>query len=149
GFYSPPSPHVNLPIGPGYPIIIAPFLALHLPYLLIKLLNPVFYYLSTVVLFKTLRQIVSFRKAMLVCLFWSCNYVMFNYMYGMLTEIFAILLVTIFIFCVVNAFKSDNTKRTRKYVLFAGLAMGYLALTKVIFGYVILSMLIGCGLLWL
>ena len=149
GFYSPSSPHVNLAIGPGYPIIISPLLALHLPYLCIKLLNPLFYYLSTIFLFRSLIQMVSFRKTLLVCLFWSCNYLMFSYMFAMLTEIFTILLVTILIFCAINAFKSEDIRRTKKYIWLAGLVMGYLALTKVIFGYVILAMLVGSGILWL
>ena len=149
GFYSPSSPHVNLAIGPGYPIIISPLLALHLPYLCIKLLNPLFYYLSTIFLFRSLIQMVSFRKTLLVCLFWSCNYLMFSYMFAMLTEIFTILLVTILIFCAINAFKSEDIRRTKKYIWLTGLVMGYLALTKVIFGYVILAMLVGSGILWL
>jgi hypothetical protein len=149
GFYSPPSPHVNLSIGPGYPILITPFLAMHLPYLCIKLLNPLFYYLSTIFLFKSLRVMVSFRKTLLVSLFWSCNYPMFIYMFSMLTEIFTILLVTILIFCTIKAFKQEYLKRTKKYIWLAGIVMGYIALTKVIFGYVILSMLIGSGMLWL
>jgi hypothetical protein len=149
GFYSPPSPHENLGIGPGYPMVIAPFLAMHLPYLCIKLLNPLFYYLSTIFLFKSLRQMVSFRKTFLVCLFWSCNYVMFSYMFFMVTEMFTILLVTVLIFCAINAFKPQNIKRTKKYIWLTGIVMGYIALTKVIFGYVILSMLIGSCILWL
>ena len=149
GFYSPPSPHVNLSIGPGYPMLITPFLAIHLPYLCIKLLNPLFYYLSTIFLFKSLREMVSFRKTLLVSIFWSCNYPMFSYMFYMLTEIFTILLVTILIFCTIKAFKQEYLKRTKKYIWLAGIVMGYIALTKVIFGYVILSMLIGSGMLWL
>src|ERR1044072_9512157 len=149
GFYSPPSPHVNLAIGPGYPIVISPFLALHLPYLCIKLLNPLFYYLSTVFLFKSLRPMVSFRKALLVCLFWSCNYVLFSYMYSMLTETLTVLLVTMVILCVLTASRSEEKRRTKKYILLARLVIGSLALTKVIFGYVILAMLVGSGILWL
>ena len=149
GFYSPPSPHVNLAIGPGYPIIISPFVALQLPYLCIKLLNALFYYLSIIFLFRSLRLMVSFRKSLFVCLFWSCNYVMFNNMYYMLTETLTVLLVTILIFCAVHAFKSGDLRQTKKYVWMTGLVMGFLALTKLIFGYVILTMLIGSAILWL
>jgi len=149
GFYSPPSPHINLGVGPGYPIIIAPFLALHLPYLFIKSLNALFYYLSIIFLFKSLRQFVSFRKTILVCLFWGCYYVMFTYLFFMLTEILTMLLVTMLIFCIIKAFGSQDRRRTKKYIVLAGLVMGYLALTKLVFGYVILGMLMGSGVLWL
>lgn len=149
GYYSPPSPHVDLGVGPGYPIVIAPFLALHLPYLFVKLLNAFFYYLSIIFLFKSLRQFVSFRKTILVCLFWGCYFVMFSYLFIMLTEMLAILLVTVLIFCIINAFRPEDKRRTKKYIVLAGLVLGYLALTKLVFGYVILSMLVGSGVLWL
>ena len=58
GYYSPPAPNIDLGNGPGYPLILAPFVALHLPLICIKLLNAVFYYLSIIFLFKSLRQIV-------------------------------------------------------------------------------------------
>ena len=149
GFYSPPSPHINLGVGPGYPIMIAPLLALHLPYLVIKLLNAFFYYLSIIFLFKSLRHFVSFRKTILVSLFWACYYVMFSFLFIMLTEILTMLLVTMLIFCIIKAFRPEDLRRTKKYIVLAGLVMGYLALTKLVFGYVILSMLMGSGVLWL
>jgi hypothetical protein len=70
-------------------------------------------------------------------------------MYYMLTETFTVLLVTILIFCAVNAFNSGDVRQTKKYVWKTGLVMGFLALTKLIFGYVILTMLIGSAILWL
>lgn len=149
GFYSPPPPNVDLGVGPGYPIIIAPFIALKVPYLWIRLFNPIFYYLSIVFLFKTLSQIVSTRKTLLVCWFWGCYYIAFSLLYQILTEAFTIFLISLLSYFIVKAFKSENSKATKKYIYLAGLIMGYIALTKIIFGYVILFMLIVSGLLWL
>ncbi|MBK7212890.1 MAG: hypothetical protein IPH88_06260 [Bacteroidales bacterium] len=59
GFYSPPAPNIELINGPGYPILLMPFVALGLPYLCITLLNAVMYYLSIVVLYKSLMMIVK------------------------------------------------------------------------------------------
>jgi len=149
GFYSPHSPHVNLGIGPGYPIVLAPFVAMHFPYLGLKLLNAVFYYLSVVFLFRAARQMVSFNKSFLVGLFWGCNYITFNFMYFILTESFTIFLITLMLFLLVRAYQSKEAKLSRKYVYLSGFIIGYIALTKIIFGYVILFLVVGSAVLWL
>jgi hypothetical protein len=56
GFYSPTGPNIDLGNGPGYPIILKPFVALHLPLIFMRLINAVFYYLSIVLLFKSLAK---------------------------------------------------------------------------------------------
>jgi len=55
GFYSPPE--LDLRNGPGYPIILVPFVALNLPFVSMTILNAVMHYLSIVFLFKALQQI--------------------------------------------------------------------------------------------
>lgn len=65
GFYSPPPPDINLWWGPGYPILLMPFVFLKLPLICITLLNTIFQYLSIVFLFKALIKIVDFNKALL------------------------------------------------------------------------------------
>src|SRR5689334_20771738 len=74
GFYSPPAPGIDLGTGPGYPFIILPFVALSFPLVSMTILNAIFYYLSIVLLFKALRQIVSFNMALVVSLFWAFFY---------------------------------------------------------------------------
>ena len=51
GFYSPPAPDINLTNGPGWPIILMPFIALGLPLITITIANAFFYYLSIIFLF--------------------------------------------------------------------------------------------------
>jgi hypothetical protein len=51
GFFSPSPPFLDLGNGPGYPLIMAPFVALKLPLISVKLLNALFYYISVVLLF--------------------------------------------------------------------------------------------------
>lgn len=48
GFYSPPAPGINLWNGPGYPIVLMPCAALHLPVIFYLLLNALFYYFSII-----------------------------------------------------------------------------------------------------
>lgn len=145
GFYSPPAPDINLWWGPGYPILLTPFVALHLPLICITLMNAVFQYLSIVILFKAMLQFVEFRKALLFSLFWGFCYSTYPYMALIYTESFTIFMISLLIFSLVNAFD----KRISKYIFLSGFILGYIALTKVIFGYVILFLLLGSVLLWI
>ena len=74
GFYSPPAPKIDLTNGPGYPIILTPFVALGLPMITMKLINAFFYYLSIIFLFKSLQQIVTFRLTLIFSLIWAFYY---------------------------------------------------------------------------
>jgi hypothetical protein len=148
-FYSPPAPDINLWNGPGYPIILMPFVALHLPLICITLLNGVFYYLSIVLLFKALRQIASFRIALIFSVFWACYLNSYQDMVLIYTEIFYSFLISLLIFLLVGVFNSNDAKKAKKNIFFSGFIIGYLVLTKIIFGYVLLIMLAGIGLLWL
>ena len=149
GFYSQPSPNVDLLSGPGYPIILMPFVALHLPKLCIVLLNVVMHYLSVVFLFKTLQQFASFRKSLIISLFWACYYVAYQNMVRIAYEPFTMFMLTLLIFCLVKAFEDQSIKKTRPYIILSGFIFGYIALTKVIFAPVIVCMLVGSVLLWL
>ncbi len=149
GFYSPPAPNIDLRNGPGYPIILMPFVALGLPFVCITLLNAITHYLSIVLLFKALRQVVSFRLALIVSLFWGCYYIGYQYMSTISYEPFSIFLVSLLIYCLTTAFVSTDARRTKEYVYFSGLVLGYLVLTKVIFGYVLFFFLLVGGIMWL
>jgi len=46
GYYAPPPPNDVIINGPGYPIILMPFVALNAPVMLVVLANALFYYLS-------------------------------------------------------------------------------------------------------
>ncbi len=145
GFYSPPAPDINLWWGPGYPMILVPFLALSLPVICITLMNALFQYLSIVFLFKSLLQFVSFRKALLFSLFWAFCYSSYVHISFILTEPFTIFLISLLIFTLTKAFNN----KWKGYLYISGFIIGYIALTKVIFGYVILLLLLGSILLWI
>jgi Dolichyl-phosphate-mannose-protein mannosyltransferase len=149
GFYSPPSPNVSLDVGPGYPLIISPFIAMHLPLITIRLLNAIFLYLSIVLLFEVLIKFVSFKKALIFSLFWGCYYNFLDFIALIYSETLGIFLVSALVFLLTKAFNPDIRIKTNKYLYFAGFIMGWLVLTKIIFGYVLLLMLIGSGFLWI
>jgi len=149
GFYSPGGANINLTNGPGYPLLLVPFLLFHLPKVCVVLLNAVFHYLSVVFLFKALQQFVSMRKAIIFSLFWACYYVAYQNMPSAVTETFTMFLVSILIFFCTRAFATKEISEVKKDIFFAGLILGYIVLTKVIFGYVVLVMLIGILFLWI
>jgi len=150
GTYSPPPPDINLDYGPGYPLFLAPFLALNSSYLLIKLMNPIFYYFSIVFLYKAIIQITNNKRlGMIIGLFWALYYNAYYFLHRMHPEIFVMFLVTLLILLLLKAFNSALPIFRNKYIYLAGFIFGYIALTKVIFGYVYLTMFIGLVILWI
>ncbi len=138
GFYSPPAPRINLWWGPGYPLLLVPFQALHLPVISITLMNAVFQYLSLVFLFKAMLYFVEFHKALLFSLFWAFCFSSYLYLALILTEPFIIFLISLFVLSIIRSFNGQ----INKFVFLSGFILGYIALTKVIFGYVLLFLLI-------
>lgn len=148
GFYSPPN-NIDLANGPGYPIILVPFVAFHLPFVCITLLNAILYYLSIIFLFKSLKKIASFKLSLIVSFFWACYINLYEYLAIIYTEVFSSFLICFLIFYITRTFDVLEIRNRRKEIIFSGIILGYIALTKYIFGYVILVMLIGNGLLWI
>jgi hypothetical protein len=150
GFYSPPPPKIDLGNGPGYPLILTPFLLLNLPVIFIKVMNAFFYYLSLILLFKALQELVTFRFAILFSLAWAFYPSIYENLLYVLPEVFSVFLISLLIYFLIKSFRCDPDKKGYKYyVLFAGITFGYLALTKPIFGYVILTMILIMGIIFL
>ena len=148
GYYWFPGARIGLANGPGYPTLLMPFVALNVPLIYVKLLNAAFQYLSIVFLFKSLKEIVSFKKACIISLCWACYYNVLDFITMVYSENLSIFLMSLLLFFLVKTFQQNNLK-ANKYLYLSGITMGYLVLTKVIFGYVILFMLSGSILLWL
>jgi hypothetical protein len=148
GFYSPPSPNIELTNGPGYPIILIPFILFRLPLICITLLNAIFYYLSIVLLYKALNLIVSLQNTRIFSLIWACYYIGYQSIPFIHTETFTYFLISALAFAMIRAFQDDQQKVFNKYILMSGFLIGFIVLTKMIFGYVLLILLIGSGFLW-
>jgi hypothetical protein len=150
GFYSAPAPNVNLPEGPGYPILLIPFISFGLPLISITLLNAFFYYFSIIFLYKSLKRITrNYLIPILFSIFWGLYYNLYEVLPSIITETFTILLITLIIYFSVLVFEPGNWKNKNKYLILAGFFLGYLALTKLIFGYVLAVLFIGTGILWI
>jgi 4-amino-4-deoxy-L-arabinose transferase-like glycosyltransferase len=149
GFYTLPAPYLDLGNGPGYSLIITPFVALHFPLITIKLMNALFYYFSIILLFKSLQRFVTFKIALIVSIVWALYPNTFEQLPYALPEVFASSLIPLLMFLLILAFNKDDSKKTYKYVILTGVTFGFLALTKPIFGYVLLFMIGGAILLWI
>jgi len=147
GYYAAPPPNDAIVNGPGYPIVLMPFVALNAPVILAVLANAVFYYLSVVFLYKTLLRISSFKITLFTSLFWACYYNSYQDMLFTFTESVTCLIVSLLLYFLTRAF--EISEKRRKYMILAGIAMGYLALTKVVFCYVILFIFIASWVVWL
>jgi 4-amino-4-deoxy-L-arabinose transferase-like glycosyltransferase len=135
--------------GPGYSIILIPFVALHISVLWMTLMNAIFYYLSIVLLYKVLLQFVGISFALIVSIFWACFFNLYESIIFLLPETFTVFLICLLIFCVTKAFKNKDFKNINWYIYFSGFLMGFTALTKPIFGYVFLCMLILIGIIYI
>jgi hypothetical protein len=149
GYFSPPIPHIDLGNGPGYPIILIPFVVFHLPLISITLLNAILYYLSIVILFKALLELIPFKLALIISLFWALYYNSYQNIPQILTEVFTSSLICFLLYFVIKAFNLPSSNKEKLYVVLSGVVIGYIALTKPIFGYVILFVLPVLFILWL
>lgn len=147
GFYSPQSPNIQLINGPGYPIILMPFLALKLPLISMTIINALFYYFSIILLFKSLKKIVSFSLTLTFSLAWACYLIAYQNIPFIHTETFTYFLITILIYLTTNVFR--NSVFSIKQLIYTGFILGYIVLTKMIFGYVIIFILAGSIILWI
>ncbi|MFH0734508.1 MAG: hypothetical protein V1773_09555 [bacterium] len=147
GFYSPAAPYINLWNGPGYPIVILPFIAFNIPYIFIALLNVLFYYFSVVILFITLKKLVSAKTALIFGLFWALYYNSYQDMPLIITETFSAFLIVCIAYFVVTALQ--DKRQNLRNCIFAGICFGYLVLTKIIFGYVLLFLLTASFILFI
>lgn len=147
GYYSPPPPDIDLWHAPGYPLLITPLIAAGAPLLLIRLLNAVFLYFSVVLFYKLMYKLVSPKIALYAAIVLGCYWLAWKGLPVIMTETFVFFLVTEIAWA---AYKSFNEQKliTRNACMLAFL-LGYLALTRFLFGYVLLAGLLLCGVLWL
>ncbi len=129
--------------GPGYPLVLLPFKILGLPAGLCKLLNPIFLYLALVFLYKSFLYFLPKVYSLIgVCLA-GCYYPnLLGTLPNLYSEPLAFFLVCLFMFYSIQGIQDENPRASRKKILFAGLTLSFLALTKIIFGYLILGFLV-------
>lgn len=157
GFYAPPDT-LFLWNGPGYPLLLAPFVFLGINLLWAKLLNALFLAGAWLYLGLTLRLYVPRRQVAPTVWVAGLYLAVFDapWLHLLMTETLAAFLVAgfAFHFCAWqtrpwNIPGGMLPSAARKHALAASLYLGYLALTKFFFGYVIAFMLVGSLAAWL
>lgn len=138
GFYSPPFPNINVWNGPGYPILLMPFAYLKLPYLYFRLFNSVLLYFSLVISYKTFSIFSSNKSAITYTIILGLYYPIYYDSILIMTESFSWFLINLTSFLTLKYFLKKTI--SWKLLLLTAFTVAYLAMTKVIFGYVITLM---------
>lgn len=127
--------------GPGYPLVIYLPVLFKTAHMFLRLINLLFITIALVYFFKTLCFYITKKHALILCYAFGLYPPLVRGITGILSETFAILLVCGFVYHFIKIFNSND--KTKKNVAFASLFIGGLALTKFLFGYVIVSLLLG------
>jgi len=139
GFYS-PRDTINLWNGPGYPLVLAPFVAFNIPLIVPTLANAVFLFLGVAYVYCTLRLYVRKSRALLAAYLFGLYPANLVALPLLVTEALAAFLVCGYIYHFASLFV--RRPGVRRHLLLAAFYLAYLALTKVLFGYVIAGLLV-------
>ena len=130
GFYT-DSSNPDLSNGPGYPLVLLPFIFLNLPLIIPKLLNAVFLVLGLFYFYKTLRFYISEKYSLIIVLLLGIYPPLIRWMIFLYTEslVFLLMNALIFHFC----YMLRRKQQWRKNFIWASFFLGFLILTKIIF----------------
>ena len=135
GFYSPPYPNYNLWNGPGYPLLMVPFVFLKLPLIWIKILNAIFLYVSLILSFKTFTFYASKKASFLFTALLGLYFPIYEQIPYIYTECLTWFLITLVCYLFLKNYQQKNI--SWGIIFAAALSISCLAMTKIIFGYVI------------
>ncbi len=142
GFYS-DRENINLWNGPGYPLVLVPFVALKQPLWVMATANAFFMYLSVVYVYKAVHLFKNPALAFWLAFFWGCYYPAIAHIPSIITESFAFFLISLFAYEALLYAKSPTAKR----LIGASVVLAFLILVKVAFAYVAVCMLAVSALL--
>lgn len=145
GYYS-PHDDIKLWWGPGYPIVLLPIVFLKLPLLTAKLLNAFFFFGAVLYFYNTLRLYIQKTHATIFAFLMGLYPPMMRLIHSLYSETLASFLICGFMFHFCK--RQKESKSSWFHLLTASIYLGYLALTKIIFGYVILIGLLSFFLLY-
>ena len=134
--------------GPGYPLILVPFLVLKIPWIAAKYLNAGFLFGAIIYFYNLTRRYLPRPITLPATILLGIYPPLMRELPQLLTEPFVYLLICGFMFHFCALY--NNAERRGVNLAAASLYLAYLAMTKVFFGYVIVTVLLlwlGC-LLW-
>jgi hypothetical protein len=136
-FGSPPS---TLWWGPGYSLVLIPFAALDAPILAARLMNAFFLFGALIYFYATLSLYVEERYALLFTYVLGLYPPFLREIHQLRTENLVYLLICGLVFHFCKLFRGSEKKTF--HLVVASLYLAFLALTKIFFGYVILTGLV-------
>lgn len=135
----------SLPKGPGLPLLLAPFVALHLPVLVLRcVVGSLPLFLAVVGFFKLANIYLRRNAALVVAYLFGCAYLPFFTLLGAIADEPLAVLLTVLI---AHRIATWHATRSTKDVALTGLLLGALALTKVEFGYLLVLWILISGVL--
>jgi 4-amino-4-deoxy-L-arabinose transferase-like glycosyltransferase len=139
GYYS-PLDSINLWSGPGYPLVLVPFVLLKLDWLAARILNAFFLFLAIIYFYSTLKIYINKKYALYVSFVLGLYPPLLRDLHMLLTETFLYFLICGFIYHFCKFIQKDT--RDGLQLILASLYLALIALTKIIFGYVILTIIV-------
>lgn len=133
--------------GPGYPMVIAPFVAMKANYLFLKILNAVFVFIGVVYFKKTIAFFTKKKYAIGFAYMIGLYPPLLRYMPLIYSEPFSFMIICALFFHVFKLYRKKQFDW--KQIPIASLYLGLLILTKIIFLQVIAVSLLLIGLLFL
>ena len=97
GHYSPPG-KIELPNGPGYPLILLPFVLSKAPWGAARMLNALFLFLAVLYFFCTLKRYLKEPHAFYAALILGLNPLFLKELHLLYTEVFSIFMILGFVF---------------------------------------------------
>ena len=135
-----------LHMGPGYPMLLSIFRGLDIPIIIAISLNAILLFSACVYLYKIISQFLPPKAAIVITYvfaFWDPF--LLYWMQKLYSEPLVVFLIVYAIYHFLNYYKTPHTKKLLKI----SAALAYIALTKVIFGYVLLVFLILSAIIFL
>jgi 4-amino-4-deoxy-L-arabinose transferase-like glycosyltransferase len=125
----------DLWFGPGLPLLLAPLAFVHAPLGAMRLLGPLLLLLAVILFYELLRLRVAPRVALAGAAALGLYVPFYVLLPTLHSDILAVFLVVLFMY----ALTRDLRERRARYLLVGAAALAFLALSRVVFGWIILA----------
>lgn len=133
----------DLWFGPGLPILMAPLVALNLPLVVIRLTSVLFLMLMAVMFSRLMQLYVTPTRAWMAACILGLYFPFATLLPWLHTEPLVLFLITVFMYATQRYLHEGK----KIHLLASGLALGWIALTRVAFGWVVFLLFV-LFLLW-
>lgn len=134
----------NLWFGPGLPLVLTPFVALHVPVGVFRLLGPVFLFVGVVLFFRLLRLVAPTRTALVGAAALGLFVPLYTVIAFLHSEALAVTLVVGGAYGIALYLRHGR----RRHLVAGGACLAWLALTRVAFGWILAVLLVVYLLGW-